>query len=109
VLIRESTADGDRHAQSTTGMERKDSSSMKRRSKEAVIRMTCFRGSSGEVRSMRLACNTVIELTVGGGGQQENKGPGLITNLEVALADMYTGRTIEVCSLKVSLASRPFR
>jgi hypothetical protein len=56
VLITGSTADGDRHAQSTTVMERKDSSSMKRRSKEAVIRMTCFRGcrwwrSTGEQRS----------------------------------------------------------
>jgi hypothetical protein len=58
---------------------------------------------------MRRFLDTVIELIVGGGGQQENKGPGLITNLEVALADMYTGRTIEVCSFKLSLASRPFR
>ncbi|WVF66346.1 hypothetical protein IAT40_001086 [Kwoniella sp. CBS 6097] len=31
----------------------------------------------------------------GGGGQQEQKGPGLLTNLEVSLADMYTGRTVE--------------
>ncbi|WRT63412.1 uncharacterized protein IL334_000317 [Kwoniella shivajii] len=31
----------------------------------------------------------------GGGGQQEQRGPGLITNLEVSLADMYTGRTVE--------------
>ncbi|WWC67101.1 uncharacterized protein I206_101008 [Kwoniella pini CBS 10737] len=31
----------------------------------------------------------------GGGAPQENRGPGLITNLEVSLADMYTGRTVE--------------
>ncbi|KAK8844597.1 hypothetical protein IAR55_006444 [Kwoniella newhampshirensis] len=30
-----------------------------------------------------------------GGGQQEQRGPGLLTNLEVSLADMYTGRTVE--------------
>ena len=32
----------------------------------------------------------------GGGGQDAQRGPGLITNLEVSLADMYTGRTVEV-------------
>ncbi|WVR03272.1 hypothetical protein IAU60_000263 [Kwoniella sp. DSM 27419] len=31
----------------------------------------------------------------GGGAPQEQRGPGLITNLEVTLADMYTGRTVE--------------
>ncbi|WVQ64558.1 uncharacterized protein L199_002725 [Kwoniella botswanensis] len=31
----------------------------------------------------------------GGGAPQEQRGPGLITNLEVSLADMYTGRTVE--------------
>jgi DnaJ-related protein SCJ1 len=34
----------------------------------------------------------------GGGGHQaqEQRGPGMLTNLEVSLADMYTGRTVEV-------------
>ncbi|ODN75494.1 hypothetical protein L202_06625 [Cryptococcus amylolentus CBS 6039] len=31
----------------------------------------------------------------GGGGVQEQRGPGMITNLEVSLNDMYTGRTVE--------------
>jgi DnaJ-related protein SCJ1 len=31
-----------------------------------------------------------------GGGGGEQRGPGLLTNLEVDLADMYAGRTIEV-------------
>lgn len=32
------------------------------------------------------------------GAAQEQKGPGLITNVEVSLADLYTGRTLEVRS-----------
>jgi DnaJ-class molecular chaperone len=35
------------------------------------------------------------------GGNDVQKGPSMITNLEVSLADMYTGRTVEV-----SLSSR---
>ncbi|WVO13544.1 hypothetical protein L204_101165 [Cryptococcus depauperatus] len=31
----------------------------------------------------------------GGGAPQEQRGPGMITNLEVSLADMYTGRNVE--------------
>ncbi|KAI9633139.1 uncharacterized protein MKK02DRAFT_39117 [Dioszegia hungarica] len=31
----------------------------------------------------------------GGGGNEVQRGPGMITNLEVSLADMYTGRTVE--------------
>ncbi|ADV24599.1 chaperone regulator [Cryptococcus gattii Ru294] len=31
----------------------------------------------------------------GGGAAQEQKGPGMITNVEVSLADLYTGRTLE--------------
>lgn len=32
----------------------------------------------------------------GGGGGGEQRGPGMLTQLEVDLADMYTGRTAEV-------------
>ena len=32
------------------------------------------------------------------GGNNVQKGPSMITNLEVSLADMYTGRTVEVSS-----------
>ncbi|GFZ44621.1 hypothetical protein JCM24511_02345 [Saitozyma sp. JCM 24511] len=32
----------------------------------------------------------------GGGPPQEQRGPGLLTNLEVSLADMYTGRTFQI-------------
>ena len=32
----------------------------------------------------------------GGHGQQEKRGPGLMTHLEVDLADLYTGKNVEV-------------
>lgn len=32
----------------------------------------------------------------GQGGEREHRGPGLLTNLEVELGDMYAGRTVEV-------------
>jgi DnaJ-class molecular chaperone len=34
----------------------------------------------------------------GGGGGGAQRGPGIITNLEVELSDMYAGRTVEVSS-----------
>ena len=40
--------------------------------------------------------NDMFARFFGGGQPQERKGPGMMTNLEVDLADMYTGRTVEV-------------
>lgn len=44
----------------------------------------------------------LIEL---GGGVQENVGPSMTAHLEVDLADMYTGRTVEVSSALFSGAA----
>ncbi|KAK4688573.1 DnaJ-related protein SCJ1, partial [Tremellales sp. Uapishka_1] len=39
--------------------------------------------------------NDIFSRFFGGGQQQEQRGPGMLTNLEVSLADMYAGRTVE--------------
>ncbi|KAL7422753.1 DnaJ-related protein scj1 [Cryptotrichosporon argae] len=39
--------------------------------------------------------NDIFARFFGGGQQQEHRGPSIMTNLEVSLADMYTGRTVE--------------
>src|SRR5689334_16391605 len=43
-----------------------------------------------------------------GGGGGEQRGPGLLTNLEVDLADMYAGRTIEVSRSFVRMSFYPY-
>ena len=62
--------------------------------------MICFRDSSVEVGGdieLKLCCYICnVVLTPTGQAVQEQRGPGLLTNLEVSLADMYMGRTVEV-------------
>lgn len=63
-----------------------------------ITRSTCLASS---LVGIHLFCAVVKWLDVpdvvtGRQQQQERKGPGLLTNLEVTLADMYRGKTAEV-------------
>lgn len=58
----------------------------------------CERGDGVRGRLMPFIVGDDLLILIFVGAAQEQKGPGLITNVEVSLADMYTGRTLEVRS-----------
>jgi hypothetical protein len=67
--------------------------------------MTFSLDSSVEVLGIAKEREFVADV-LSGQASQEQRGPGLLTNLEVDLADMYAGRTVEARLLlpKPSLA-----
>jgi hypothetical protein len=76
-----------------------------------ITRSTCLASSSVSVLVVVLVrpYGLKSDLDITGRQQpQERKGPGLLTNLEVTLADMYRGKTAEVCA-RGSLGSHTCR
>src|SRR4051794_10328476 len=63
-----------------------------------ITRSTCLASSLVRIHRFCVVIKWVDapDVVAGRQQQQERKGPGLLTNLEVTLADMYRGKTAEV-------------
>lgn len=75
---------------------------MRRRNRVAeciIIRLTCSASSSVSPSVQPAALSN---LAAGGQRQQEKRGPSMLTQIEVELADMYMGKHVEVSSLAIS-------